>query len=86
LNVRGVDDVRQTEMQRAELAVLEPSYFEVEIAIEKLKRYKSPRTDKVLAEVIQAGGNSLCFEIHKLINSIWNNNCHSNKRNLSSYL
>jgi hypothetical protein len=41
-----------------------------EIATEKVKRYKSPGTDKILAELIQAGG--ICSEIHKLINSIWN--------------
>jgi hypothetical protein len=26
----------------------------------------------VLAELIQAGGNTLCSEIHKLLNSVWN--------------
>jgi hypothetical protein len=45
---------------------LEPEsiFFKVEIAIEKLKRYKS-------SELIQARGNPLHSEIHKLINSIW---------------
>jgi hypothetical protein len=28
--------------------------------------------DKISAELIQAGGNTLCSEIHKLINSILN--------------
>jgi hypothetical protein len=37
-----------------------------------MKRYKSPGSDKILAELIQAGGEILCFEIQKLINSIWN--------------
>jgi hypothetical protein len=40
--------------------------FEVKIATEKLKRYKSPGTDQILAEMIQAGGITLCSEIHKL--------------------
>jgi hypothetical protein len=33
-----------------------PSPFEVEIAIEKLKRYKSPGSDQIPAELIQAEG------------------------------
>jgi len=43
LNVNGVNDVRQTEIHTAELLVPEPSAFEVEMAIEKLKRHKSPK-------------------------------------------
>jgi hypothetical protein len=46
---------------------------EVEIAIEELKRYKSPGIDQIPAELIGAGGNKLRSEIHKLINCIWNN-------------
>jgi hypothetical protein len=42
------------------------------IAIEELKRYKSPGTDKIPAELIQTGGNTLHSEIHKLINYTWN--------------
>jgi hypothetical protein len=44
----------------------------VEIAIAKLKKYKSPGTDQIPAELIQAGGETLWSEIHKFINSIWN--------------
>jgi hypothetical protein len=36
------------------------SLLEVEIAIAKLKKYKSPGSDQILAELIQAGGKS-CF-------------------------
>jgi hypothetical protein len=74
LNVHDVNDVRQTEIHTAEPIVLvpKPSSFEVEVNIEKLKRYKSPGTDQILAELIQAGGNILHSGIHKLINSIWN--------------
>jgi len=42
------------------------------MVIEKLKRHKSPGTDKIPAEMIQAGGRTIRSEIHKLINSIWN--------------
>ena len=41
LNVHGFNDVRQTEIHTAEPLVLEPSAFEIEKAIEKLKRHKS---------------------------------------------
>jgi hypothetical protein len=72
LNVHGVNDVRQTEIHTAEPLVPEPSSSEVHVAIEKLKRYKSPGTDQIPAELIQAGGNTLRSEIHKLFNCIWN--------------
>jgi hypothetical protein len=39
LNVHGDNDVKQTEIHTAEPLVPEPSVFEVEVAIEKLKRY-----------------------------------------------
>jgi len=45
---------------------------EVRIAIEKLKRCKPPGIIQILAELIQAGGNILRSEIHKHINSAWN--------------
>jgi hypothetical protein len=53
--------------------VPDPSLFEVEIAIAKLKRFKSPGSDQIPAELIQAGGEILRSKIHKLINSVWNN-------------
>jgi hypothetical protein len=40
LNVRGISDVRQTEIHTAELLVPEPSAFEIEMAIEKLTGHK----------------------------------------------
>jgi hypothetical protein len=45
---------------------------EGEVAIWKLKRYKSPGVDQIPAELIQAGGETLRSEIHKLIKLIWN--------------
>jgi hypothetical protein len=44
--------------------------FEVEISVANLKRYKSPDSDEIAAELLQAGGETLCSELHKLINSI----------------
>jgi hypothetical protein len=44
----------------------------VEIAIEKLKKYKSLGSDQIPEELIQAGDEILLSEINKLINSVWN--------------
>jgi hypothetical protein len=49
-----------------------PVILEIEIAIAKLKKYKSPESDQTPVELIQAGGKMLLSTIHKLINSIWN--------------
>jgi hypothetical protein len=59
-------------MHTAEPFVPEHSASEVEVAIGKLKRYKSPCVDQIPAELIQAGGGTLRSEIHKLIKLIWN--------------
>jgi hypothetical protein len=37
-----------------------------------LKKYKSPGSDQILAELIQAEGDTLLSAIRNLINSIWN--------------
>jgi hypothetical protein len=71
LNVRSVSDVRQIEIHTAGPLVPERSPSEVEIAIVKLEKYKSPGNDQILAELIQAGGETLQSEIHKFIHSVW---------------
>jgi hypothetical protein len=86
LNVHGVYDVRQMDIHMSEPLVPEPSLDEVEIAIGKLKSYKSPGTDNIPAELIKAGGETyilrytdffVVFEIRR--------NCHSSGRNLLLY-
>jgi hypothetical protein len=72
LNVHGFHDVRQMDVCMAEPLVPEPCLVEVEIAIGKLRSYKSPGTDHIPAKLIKAGSEILCSEIHKLIHSIWN--------------
>jgi hypothetical protein len=42
-----------------------------EIAISKLKKYKSPGSNQILAELIQSGVKTLLSATHKLINSVW---------------
>jgi hypothetical protein len=72
LNVDWFDNFRQTKIHTVELLVPEPSASEFEMAIEKLKRLKSPGIDPIPAELIKAEGRTIRSEIHKLINSIWN--------------
>jgi hypothetical protein len=56
LNVHNVSDVRSIEVHTAEPLVPGPARLEVEIAIAKLKKYKSPGSDQIPAELIQAKG------------------------------
>jgi hypothetical protein len=53
-------------MHTAEPLVPKRISFAFEIATEKPKRHKSPCTDQIPAELIQAGGNILCSEILEL--------------------
>jgi hypothetical protein len=68
LKFQWVGGIRQTEIETAEPFVPEPSMSEVEVAIGKLKRYKSPGTNQIPAEMIQAGEETL----HSEIKLIWN--------------
>jgi hypothetical protein len=72
LNVHGAGGVRQTEMHTAEPFVPEPSASEVEVAVGKSRRYKSPGVDQIPAELTQAEREALRLKIHKLIKLIWN--------------
>jgi len=68
--VHGVKDVRQAEILTAEPLVPEPSAAEFELAIGKLKSYKTPGIDQITAELIKAGVRTICLEIYELITSI----------------
>jgi hypothetical protein len=59
-------------MHASEPSVPDPSRFEVEIPTAKLKKYKLPGIDQILAQLIQAGSETLWSEIHRVINSTWN--------------
>ena len=67
VGVQEVNDIKHTVLHTAEQLVPEPSAFEVELAIDKLKSHKSPGTDQIPAELIKAGDRT----IHHII-SIWN--------------
>jgi len=66
-NVHGVKDIGQAEVHTAELIVPEPSAAEFELAIDKLKTHKSPGIDQILAELIKAGGRTICWRFINLL-------------------
>jgi hypothetical protein len=71
LRMHNVSDDSPIEVSMAEPLVPDPRSVEVEIAIAKFKEYKPPGSDQIPAELVQAGGETLLSEIHKLINSVW---------------
>jgi hypothetical protein len=75
LNVPGVDEVRQAEINIAEPLVPEPSAFEVELAIAKLKSHKSPGIDQIPAELFKAGLGQFAVQFINLLFlfGIWRN-------------
>jgi hypothetical protein len=83
--VHNASDVRQIEVHTTEPLVPGPSHPEVEIAIAKLKKYKWPGSDDILAELIQAGGEILLSLIHKLILFGIRNICMISGRSLLLY-
>jgi hypothetical protein len=72
LNVLRVNDGGQVEIHTAEPLVLEPSAFEFELALEKLKSHKSRSIDQIPAELIKAESRTINCAIHKLIISTLN--------------
>ena len=69
-NVHGVHNVRCTEIHTAEPLLPEPSAFDVELTIEKLKSHKSPGIDQIPVELMKVGGRTNRNEVHKLNISI----------------
>ena len=65
--MHGVKDVGQAEIHTAEPLVPEPSASEFELAIGKIISHKSPGIDQIRAQLIKAGGRTICLEIHKLL-------------------
>jgi hypothetical protein len=61
LNINGIHNVRQKYTQTAELLVPEPSLVEVQIAIGKLKSYKSPSTDQIPGRIDQSRERNIMF-------------------------
>jgi len=70
-NAHGVKEIRRAEIHTAEPLVPELSAAEVELVMDKLKSHNTPGIDQISAELIKAGGRTICLEIHKLITSVW---------------
>jgi hypothetical protein len=60
LNVHNVSDLKHIEVHMAEPLIPRSSRLEVEIAIAKLKKYKSPGSDQILAELFQRRNVTVC--------------------------
>jgi hypothetical protein len=71
-HVGGVYDVRHTEFHTAEPLVPEPSAYELQLAIGKLKSHKSPGIKQIPSELFKARGRIIRPHICKLINSTCN--------------
>jgi hypothetical protein len=65
-------NVTQTEIRTDGPLVPQNSSFEVEIAIEKFRRYSLLDIDQILVELIKVGGNTLLSEVHKFVNYVCN--------------
>jgi hypothetical protein len=59
--------LRHTEIHTQEPLLFEPSVSEVEMAIENLKRHKSPGIEQIPAKLIQTGSRTIHSESHKII-------------------
>ncbi|PSN37775.1 hypothetical protein C0J52_15856 [Blattella germanica] len=71
LNVHGEEEIKENNIQTAEVLVEEPSALEVEMTIEKLKMYKASGIDGIPAELKKSGEEKLRKKIHRLLNLIW---------------
>jgi hypothetical protein len=68
----GIVLLGRLKIHTAEPIVPVPNAFQVEMAAEKIKMYRSPGTDPIPAELTKAGGNNIFSELPKLINFTWN--------------
>jgi hypothetical protein len=70
--MRGINDIRKTEMHTAEPLIHEYSFYEIETAAELLVSYKFTGIDHIPGEMVQARGNTLRSDLHRLINFLCN--------------
>jgi hypothetical protein len=63
---------RQTELHTTEPLVPGPSAFDIEMPIEKLKRYKSRGIDQFPTGLIPSGSRTVHSEIHEHVDYICN--------------
>jgi hypothetical protein len=73
-------------MHAADSFVPQLSASEVEVAIGKFEKYKSPGVDLIPAELSQAGGETLRSEIHNLLSLSRTKNCPTSGKSQLWYL
>ena len=78
LNIYKDNDVEEIKIQTAEPLIPEPTLLEVEIALEKLKKYKSPGIYEIPAKLKQDYGNTLLTESIKLCLLFGKRKCYQN--------
>jgi hypothetical protein len=83
--VHSISNVRHIEIHTTEPLLPDSSPFEVEIAIEKLKKFKLPGSDQIPAELVQAGAETLLRSINSLILFEIRKNCLISGRSLLLY-
>jgi hypothetical protein len=66
LNIHGAGGVRQIEMHTAGPFVPQSSASEAEVATEKVNSYECPGVGQIQTELIQAEGETVSSENHKL--------------------
>lgn len=66
--MRGVNDIRQTEIHRAQPLVTEPTAFQFELDIDKLKRHKLPGVDRISTKWHKPRCRIILSVTHKVLN------------------
>jgi hypothetical protein len=85
--VHGVSNIRQTSVHTTKLLVPESRLFELEMAIEKLKRHKLLGIDQIPAKLIKSGvGQFALRSTNLLILFVIKKNCLRSGRIRSLYL
>jgi hypothetical protein len=60
-NVHRFKNAGKEEKPTEEPLLTEPTTFEFELYIDKIKSHKSPGIDEISAELIKAGGGTICL-------------------------
>jgi hypothetical protein len=85
LSVYNISDGRQIGVHRAGTLVPGPSRFEVEIAFATLEKFKSPGSDEIPSELIQAGGETVQRSIKSFMPFGIRKNCLFSGRSILLY-
>lgn len=71
LNVTTQIEPEDNNIVTVEQQLEEPSLNEVKMAIEMLKRGKTPRENSIPQELLKKGRSTLLTSVQQLINTIW---------------